>query len=167
MAHVLVTYASRHGSTAEIAEAIGAELRAHSLDVDVRAMHDVDTIYPYDAYVLGSAVYMGSWMREARRFVDEHYELLSTRPVWLFSSGPIGEPASVGAETFDATDLARDLHAADHRLFDGKLDHHVLRLGDRALARALRVPDGDYRDWDAITQWAGDVARTLGLVSAG
>lgn len=167
MTHVLVASASRHGSTTEIAEAIAARLRTQGLDVDVRAMHEVDTVYPYDAYVVGSAVYMGSWLKEARHFVDEHFELLSTRPVWLFSSGPIGEPPSAGAETFDATDLQADLHAVDHALFDGKLDHHVLRLGERALARALRVPDGDYRDWGAIESWGDEIARTLALVTAG
>lgn len=167
MTRVLVASATRHGSTTEIAEAIGAELRADGLDVDVRQMHEVDTVYPYDAYIIGSAVYMGSWLRDARHFVDEHFELLSTRPLWLFSSGPIGEPPSAGAETFDATDLKADLHAVDHALFDGKLDHHVLRLGERALARAMRVPDGDFRNWDTIRHWADEIARTLALVSAG
>jgi menaquinone-dependent protoporphyrinogen oxidase len=167
MPRVLVAHASRHGSTAEIAEAIGAQLRGHRLEVDVRAMHEVDTVYPYDAYVLGSAVYMGSWLREARHFVDEHYELISTRPAWIFSSGPIGDPPSAGAETFDATDLTADLHAVEHKLFDGRLDHHALRLGERALTRAMRVPDGDYRDWAAISSWADEIARTIALVSAG
>jgi menaquinone-dependent protoporphyrinogen oxidase len=158
---VLVAFASRHGSTVEIAEAIGARLRAAGLGVDVLAADEVDTVYPYDAYVLGSAVYMGSWLREARAFVDEHFELLRSRPVWLFSSGPIGE-----SDTFDATDLAADLQAVDHRLFDGRLDHRRLRLGERALVRAMRVPDGDHRDWAAIDGWAADIARTLALVSA-
>ena len=160
---VLVAHASRHGSTAEIAEAIGARLRETGLDVDVLPMHDVDTVYPYEVCVLGSAVYMGSWLRDARRFVDEHFELLQSRPVWLFSSGPVGGGP---ADTFDATDLARDLHAVDHRLFDGRLDHRRLRLGERGLIRVMRVPDGDHRDWDAIGAWAADIARTLSLVSA-
>lgn len=158
---VLVASASRHGSTSEIAESIGGRLRAAGLDVDVLAMHDVDTVYPYEAYVLGSAVYMGSWLREARGFVDDHFELLQSRPVWLFSSGPVGE-----TDSFDATDLAADLRAVDHRLFDGKLDHRHLKLGERALVRAMRVPDGDHRDWDAIGAWAADIAHTLAFVSA-
>lgn len=160
---VLVACASRHGSTSEIAAAIGGRLRAAGIDVDVLGVHEVDTAYPYDAYVLGSAVYMGSWLRDARRFVDEHLELLRTRPVWLFSSGPVGDS---GVDTFDATELSADLRAVDHRHFDGKLDHEHLRLGERALVRAMRVPDGDYRDWAAIETWAAEVARTLALVSA-
>jgi menaquinone-dependent protoporphyrinogen oxidase len=160
---VLVASASRHGSTAEIAEAIGGRLRTAGLDVDVLEMREVDTVYPYDAYVLGSAVYMGSWLRDAQRFVDEHFELIRERPVWLFSSGPIGES---GVDTFDATELAADLRAVDHRQFDGKLDHRHLRLGERALVRAMRVPDGDHRDWDAIGDWAAEIAHTLSLVSA-
>jgi menaquinone-dependent protoporphyrinogen oxidase len=158
---VLVAFATRHGSTAEIAEAIGGRLRAARLDVDVLDVNEVDTVYPYDAYVLGSAVYLGSWLRDARRFVDEHFELLESRPAWLFSSGPVGESG-----TFDATELAADLHAVDHRLFDGKLDRRHLRLGERALVRALHVPDADCRDWDAIGSWSAEIARTLELVRA-
>jgi menaquinone-dependent protoporphyrinogen oxidase len=160
---VLVTSASRHGSTAEIATAIGGRLRAAGLAVDVLDVDEVDTAYPYDAYVLGSAVYMGNWLRDAERFVDEHFELLRSRPVWLFSSGPIG---TSGVDTFDATDLAADLHAVDHRHFDGRLDHRRLGLGERALVRAMRVPDGDHRDWPAIDAWAAEIAHTLALVSA-
>jgi menaquinone-dependent protoporphyrinogen oxidase len=163
---VLVASASRHGSTTEIADAVGEALRQGGLDVDVAPMGEVDTIYPYDAYVLGSAVYMGSWLREAQQFVDEHVELLRTRPLWLFSSGPIGE-AGAGADPFDATGLVADLHAVEHAVFDGKLDHRSLRLGERALVRAMRVPDGDHRDWDRIAAWGAEIARALSLVSAG
>ena len=88
MTKVLVASASRHGATTEIADAIGDILRAQGLEVDVREMDAVDTVYPYDAYVLGSAVYIGSWLHSARDFIDEHWELLATRPTWLFSSAP-------------------------------------------------------------------------------
>src|SRR6478735_11803045 len=90
MTRVLVASASKHGSTEEIAQAIADVLLAHGLCVDVRRMEDVATALPYEAYVLGSAVYMGNWLRVAHRFVDRHSELIRTRPTWLFSSGPIG-----------------------------------------------------------------------------
>ena len=77
---VLVASASKHGSTEEVAAAIGEILRAHGLAVDVKRMEDVDTVFPYDAFVLGSAVYVGGWLRSANRFVAEHEELISTRP---------------------------------------------------------------------------------------
>jgi len=162
MTKVLVASASKHGSTEEIAEAIGHVLRAHGLEVDVKRMEDVDTVFPYDAFVLGSAVYVGGWLRSANRFLAEHEELISTRPTWLFSSGPIGDPPHVAAEElFDAVDLVDRTRARDHRQFGGKLDKAQLSLGERAAAGLLRVPGGDYREWDAITAWGTAIARSL------
>ncbi len=162
MTKVLVASASKHGSTEEIAEAIGDVLRAHGLEVEVRRMEDVYTVFPYDAYVLGSAVYVGGWMRRATRFLEEHGELIATRPTWLFSSGPVGDPPHATAqESFDAVDLVERTHARDHRQFGGKLDKGQLSLGERAAAGLMRVPAGDYREWDAITAWATAIGRTL------
>jgi menaquinone-dependent protoporphyrinogen oxidase len=162
MTKVLVASASKHGSTEEIAEAIGEVLRAHGLEVDVKRMEDVDTVFPYDAYVLGSAVYVGSWLRRATKFVDEHAELISTRPTWLFSSGPIGDPPHAAADdVFNAVDLVDRTRARDHRNFGGKLDKGHLSLGERAAAGLLRVPSGDYRQWDAVTAWATAIGRSL------
>ena len=161
MTKVLVASASKHGSTEEIAEAIGDVLRAHGLEVEVRRMEDVYTVFPYDAYVLGSAVYVGGWMRRATRVLDERGELIATRPTWLFSSGPVGDPPHATAqESFDAVDLVERTHARDHRQFGGKLDKGQLSLGERAAAGLMRVP-GEYREWDAITAWATAIGRTL------
>ena len=92
-------------------------------------MEDVDTVFPYDAYVLGSAVYVGGWLRSANHFVDEHAELISTRPTWLFSSGPIGDRTHRSREEFfDAVDLVDRTRARDHRQFGGKLDKEHLSL---------------------------------------
>ena len=125
-------------------------------------MEDVDTVLPYEAYVLGSAVYMGSWLRSARRFVDEHAELLALRPTWLFSSGPVGSPRTLRpTSAFDVADLVKTTRAREHHLFGGKLDKHDLGLAERALAGALRVPGGDYREWDAVAAWATAIARAL------
>src|SRR4051812_11266359 len=123
MTKVLVATASRHGATAEIGESIAVLLRGYGLEVDVRRMEDVDTLYPYDAFVLGSAVYMGSWLRTAHRFVDEHAELIRSRPTWLFSSGPIGRPPhEAPSESFDADELVQETNARGHQLFGGRLD---------------------------------------------
>lgn len=159
---VLVASASKHGATEEIAAAIGEVLAAQGVPVEVRRMEDVDTVMPYEAYVLGSAVYMGGWLRSARHFVDEHAELLALRPTWLFSSGPVGSPPHPAAdEAFDIADLIKKTRAREHHLFGGKLDKHDLGLAERALAGALRVPGGDYREWDAVAAWATAIARAL------
>jgi menaquinone-dependent protoporphyrinogen oxidase len=157
---VLVTSASRHGSTEEIARMISEVLEAQGVDVEVKRMEDVDTVMPYEAFVIGSAVYMGNWLRTAREFVDEHVDTIAHRPTWLFSSGPIGShPAT--SDLFDATDLVESTHAREHHLFGGKLDKDSLGLAERALAGALRVPGGDYREWDAVAAWATAIARVL------
>jgi len=159
---VLVAYESKHGATGEIALTIGDVLTAQGVEVDVRRMADVDTVMPYDAFVLGSAIYMGSWMRSARHFLDEHAEILTLRPTWLFSSGPIGDPPRpAAADSFDVSDLVETVHARDHHLFGGKLDKHELGIAERAVAGALRVPTGDFREWDAVAAWATAIARVL------
>jgi menaquinone-dependent protoporphyrinogen oxidase len=157
---VLVASASRHGATAEIAQAIGDVLESQGVRVEVKRMEDVDTVLPYDAFVLGSAVYMGNWLRVARDFVDEHGDLIARRPSWLFSSGPIGShPAA--SDAFDITKIAEATQAREHHLFGGRLDKEHLRPLERALTGALQVPGGDYREWDAVAAWATAIARVL------
>lgn len=155
---VLVASASKHGATEEIAKAIGEVLEAQGVQVEVRRMQDVGAVMPYEAFVIGSAVYMGSWLRVARDFVDEHRDVIVRRPTWLFSSGPIG---SRSAE-FDITAIAAATRARDHHLFGGRLDNGHLGLVERAVAGALHAPRGDYREWDAVAAWATAIARSLG-----
>lgn len=156
---VLVASSSRHGATEELARMLATTLAGQGLDVDVRRMEDVDTVFPYDALVLGSAVYMGRWTPEAREFVDLHEGGILTRPTWLFSSGPIGD--YVGGDPFDADPLMRQTRAREHHLFGGRLLTSSLGLRERAFARMLHVPAGDYREWAAAAAWATAIARTL------
>ena len=156
MTKVLVAASSRHGATYELAQAIGSVITAHGLRVDVRRIEDVDTVFPYDAYVLGSAVYMGRWTKEAQHFVAEHGEVIATRPTWLFSSGPIGDTGE-----FDSTPLIEATGAREHHLFGGRLIKASLGRRERALAGLLRAPDGDHRDWAVVTAWATAIARTI------
>ncbi|HZQ80923.1 MAG TPA: flavodoxin domain-containing protein [Gaiellaceae bacterium] len=159
MTNVLVATSSRHGATAQIARAIGEVLTDNGLDVDVLRIEDVRDVTPYDAYVLGSAVYMGRWLPEARAFVEEHRELLATRPAWFFSSGPIGsQPAGAEVDTADVDAL---VHPRDHHVFGGRLALGELTRRERLFARLLRVQDGDYREWHTVTAWATAIARSL------
>ena len=90
---VLVTAASKHDATLEIAERIGADLAESGLDVDVRNVEEVADLAGYEAVVLGSGVYLGNWLKSARRFIDIHAVELAQRPTWLFASGSIvGDP---------------------------------------------------------------------------
>ena len=163
---VLVTAASRHGATDEIAEAIGAALGEASVEADVRPVADVDSVEPYDAVVLGSAVYVGKWLDEAKAFANEHREALRARRVWLFSSGPLGEPPKPDEEPIDAAPMMETTGARGHRIFSGQLAKDRLSFGERAVVGLVRAPYGDYRNWPAIRAWAQEIAEQLRSSSA-
>jgi menaquinone-dependent protoporphyrinogen oxidase len=158
----LIAVASRHGSTREIAQAIAGELVASELAVDVRDAGDVESIDPYDAVILGSAVYMGSWLPEARAFVDRYQPRLAAVPVWLFSSGPIGagDPQPPG-DPGQLPELIQATGAREHRIFSGKIDKRRLGFGERLAIKLVRAPEGDFRDWEAIRAWAREIAAAL------
>ncbi|MDT7799647.1 MAG: menaquinone-dependent protoporphyrinogen oxidase [Actinomycetota bacterium] len=164
---ILVTVASRHGATREIAETIATAAGSALTDagvssqIEVRDASLVTSLEGFDAVVLGSAVYMGHWLEAvtelAGRFTDE----LRARPVWVFSSGPVGDhPAD---EPGNAADVVMRLGARGHRLFGGKIDRHALHFPERAMVAALRVEDGDYRDWPSIRAWGREIGATLAV----
>lgn len=155
---VLVTYASKHGSTKGIAEAIGRRLRERAIAVEVRPMRDVDGLERYDALVIGSAVYLGSWMKEAQAFLDRHAETLHRVPTWLFSSGPTGIDSSGGALLDKQQKRLDALGARDHQVFAGALDPEDLGFLERRVVKAAKTPIGDFRDWSEVERWADTIA---------
>jgi menaquinone-dependent protoporphyrinogen oxidase len=159
--HILVTVASRHGATTEIGMAIADELRRASHEVDVRDPADVASLDGYDAVVLGSAVYAGRWLESARRFSERHQPALRARPVWIFSSGPIGEPLAPTEEAADGLRLVTELAAHEHRTFAGRVNASDLGWVERTITRMVKAPDGDFRDWAAIRAWSSEIAASL------
>lgn len=160
---VLVASASKHGSTTEIARAIGTALLLRMVDAEVKTVESVVTIETYDAVVLGSGVYMGHWLEPAKRFIEQHTDELQRRPVWLFSSGPLGDPPKPVTESVDVADLIEATHAREHRVFAGSLDKHELGIAERAMVTAVRAPEGDFRPWDEIDAWAGAIVAELAV----
>jgi len=160
---VLVTAASRHESTAEIARAIAAGLNARGLHAETPPLEEAGVLAGFDAVVLGSAVYLGHWLKQAREFAQVHSAALLQRPVWLFSSGPVGPPEHrVPAEgPTDIETIAALTGARDHRVFAGVLDRSRLGVAERATVRIARVSEGDFRDWEAIEAYAGEIAAAL------
>jgi menaquinone-dependent protoporphyrinogen oxidase len=160
---VLVTAASRHGATHEIASAIAHGLSRRGIDADAHPLEELAGLHGYDAYVIGSAVYIGRWLAPARELVENHAETLTARPVWMFSSGPLGPPDALKPEgdPVDASDMVEAAGAVEHRVFAGRLDKRLLGLGEKAVVVAVRAPEGDFRDWDAIDGWAGEIADQL------
>lgn len=159
---VLVAHASRHGSTAEIAARIAAVLADRSLAVECHRVEDSPTLDEVDAVVLGGAVYAGSWPKSALAWVDQVAATAATMPVWVFSSGPAGDPPRPAERPAQADAVAERLAPRDHAVFAGVIDRSRLSFIERGIVAALRIPDGDYRDWAAITAWAEGIASTLG-----
>jgi menaquinone-dependent protoporphyrinogen oxidase len=158
---VLVTVASKHGSTAEIAKEIASVLNETEIDAVVTPPEEVQAIDEYDPVVLGSAVYAGHWMKEAKELVDRHGDALAERPVWLLSSGPIGDPPKPEEDPVDVASVLERTGAREHRVFAGKLVKKGLSFGEKAIVLALRAPEGDFRDWDEIRSWAGEIADAI------
>jgi menaquinone-dependent protoporphyrinogen oxidase len=164
--NVLVVYGSKHGATREIGEAIAHRLEDDGLNADCASAADVDDLGPYNAVVLGSAVYMGRWRREARRFLAHHRKELAERPVWLFSSGPIGtDKDPQESEPRKAVREAERLDARDHVVFPGRVPLHPRGRIEQALARSVAEDERDARDWGEIERWADTIAHSLGATT--
>ncbi|HEY7020247.1 MAG TPA: flavodoxin domain-containing protein [Ktedonobacterales bacterium] len=159
---VLVTYASKHGSTEEIAERITATLRRSGIETDLQPVEAVRDVEPYAAIVLGSAIYYGSWLKEAREFVHHYEAALATRPVWLFSSGPLGvEVKDAEPQPKEYAEFKESVRPRDPRIFFGALDYSQLSFMERMVVKGVRAPEGDFRDWPAIEEWAESIAHAL------
>jgi len=163
---ILVAYASKHGSTIEIAQKIGEVLTEAGLQVNVLPVEKVTDVTPFDAVVLGSAVYAGSWRKEAVTFLEEYKTLLAKVPVWLFSSGPMGkgDPVTlVQGWHFPSAQqsIADRIHARDIALFHGAIDMKKLNYVERQIVKEFQPDVGDFRDWEAITNWAISIAVSL------
>ena len=161
MPSILVSAASRHGSTREIAQAIAESLRSAGLTVDVVDPDRVGSVEAYDAVVLGSGIYAGRWLEAARRLTERHRAELKGRPVWLFSSGPIGEPLTPVEEPRDGVRLVSELRAREHRVFAGRLDPSELGWVERTITGMVEAPNGDFRDWREIRGWAEEIAAAI------
>jgi len=164
---VQVICGTRLGATRQIAERIAHRLAEAGLEATSLAPEEVVGEPDGDAFVIGSGVYAGHWQKAIARFAREKAPTLRRRPVWLFSSGPLGDSAagSPPTEPREAQELRRVLDARDHRVFAGALDRRAIEGSDlnrleRAITRRF-IPEGDWRDWDVIDRWADDIAASL------
>ncbi len=157
---VLVAVGSKYGSSRAVAKAIAATLEEHGFEVDSQDAADVRSVMPFDAVILGSAVYGGLWRRDASALAKEHREALRLRDVWTFSVG-MENVVVEGQPKDEAYAIADAIGAHEHKRFPGALDPDKLNIGERALIRALDPPLGDFRDFDEVKAWAESVAAQL------
>lgn len=163
MKNVLIAYASKHGSTAEIARAIACELEGGGLAVEVREVSGVESIEQVDAVVVGSAVYIGQWQPAAVDFIGRHQDGLKRVPVWLFSSGPLGDDPFPKEDPPATRELIEKTGARGYRSFAGRLDRSLLGFGERLISGVVRAPSGDFRRWPEIRAWAREIAAELAV----
>lgn len=186
MRRVLVVYGSRHGGTAGIAKRIGEVLRKDGLEVVVADAVDRPNPRGFDAAIIGSGVYMGSWLKEATEVLERNHDSLTHQPVWLFSSGPLPGstadkkapadpiekalgpaegPGSGGRKKID--ELTAGIRLRGHRVFQGAYDpSDPPRAMSERLVRMMPaskglLPAGDFREWNAIEAWAHEIAGEL------
>jgi menaquinone-dependent protoporphyrinogen oxidase len=158
---VLLAYATRFGSTQEVAEAVAASLREAGLKVDLRLMREVESLDQYEAVVLGAAIYNTKWHAEAHQFLARHQAALTQRPVAIFTLGPIS--SSANAKRNSRRQLDKELtkypwlKPAVVEIFAGKYDSKKPGMG--FFERLL--PARDYRDWAAIRAWANALPAQL------
>ena len=163
---VLVAYASKHGATAEIAEKIGQVFCQADLQIDVLPVDQVKDLTPYQAVVLGSAIYIGQWRKDAARFLQTYETPLAQRQVWLFSSGPTGkrDPKKIQKDQRLPESLqpvADRIQPRDIAVFHGNLDMKKLNFIEKTMIKKVNAPFGDFRDWEAIAAWAAGIVDVV------
>jgi menaquinone-dependent protoporphyrinogen oxidase len=173
--HVLVAYASRHGSTKGIAERLAEKITSAGHVASAVPVREVRDAAGYDAFVVGSAAYLFHWLKDATRFVNKNRSVLASHPVWLFSSGPVGTDL-VDDKGRDVMETSRpkefdefkdSIHPKGEQIFFGAWDPDAPAVGmaERFMklmpAARSSLPVGDFRDWDAIDAWAGEIATGL------
>lgn len=167
---VLVAYASKYGSTQEVAEAVAETLQENGLTVDIEPMKKVKDLEGYAVVVLGAPLYMLHLHTDARSFLSKHRKALKKRRVAVFALGPFHDKENEWEEVREQLDkeLAKfpELAPIAVQIFGGKFDPENLRFPDNLIASLPasplhNMPAIDVRDWTAIRDWANKLAMQL------
>jgi menaquinone-dependent protoporphyrinogen oxidase len=172
---VLVVYASRYGATQGIAERIADTLRRQGIEATVESAQQAPDPASYDAAVIGSAAYFFRWMKPATEFVRHNADSLAKLPVWLFSSGPLGtkdkdaqgRDLCAVLEPKEIAEFRESVKPRDHRVFFGVMDASKLGFLHRLIYKLpanrdnAMFPQGDFRNWAGIEDWASNIAEAL------
>ena len=166
---VLIAYATRCGSTAEVAEAIAKKLAERGNSVELKAIKDQPSLEGYHAVVLGSAIRMGSWVGEAAEYVQANQAALNSLPTAIFSvhSNNLGDDETSRAARGEYHKAVRALITpAAEAFFAGKIDLSKMSFLDRLITKMMKTEEVDYRDWDKINAWAAGLPFAAGKAQA-
>ncbi|MHB8104443.1 MAG: flavodoxin domain-containing protein [Dehalococcoidales bacterium] len=163
---VLVAYASKYGATKEIAEKIGEVLKEAGLNADIVPIKSVKNLGDHKDVVIGSAMYMGMWLREGANFLKKNEALLVERRVWVFSSGPSGKGDPVQllkgvVLPLNVKQIIERIKPQDIAVFHGYLNEEKMNSIEKWVVKRVGGGFGDFRDWDMITKWAQKVAAAI------
>ncbi|SPT53968.1 Protoporphyrinogen IX dehydrogenase [menaquinone] [Actinomyces bovis] len=158
---ILLVASSRHGSTEEVASVIADELRKSGMEVDLSRPEDVTSVVGYDAFVIGSAVYLTRWTEAALDFCRRFQGALSSHPVWAFSVGLSGLPKGKVSDSRRIGPVLLALDVEGHVTFAGRFDPGKLNLRERTIAKVGGAAEGDFRDWDEVRAWAKSIVEVL------
>jgi menaquinone-dependent protoporphyrinogen oxidase len=162
--NVLVAYATKLGSTVEVAQSIGKTIAQNGFKVEVNSIKDVADTSGYDAVIFGSAIRMGQWLPEAIEFTNRHQASLKKVPVAIFTVHILNQgddPESRKERLAYTESVKKILTPKAEAFFTGKIDPVQLNFFERLLFKAVNSPDGDYRDWDRIRSWANEVSQMI------
>lgn len=157
----MVVVSSRHGSSEDIGGAIVEELQLAGFDAVRQSPGDVASLDGVDAVVVGSAVYMSQWLEDARNFISHYGAALRAIPLWAFSVGLSGVPMGNVQDPRRIGPALLAINPIDHQTFKGAMDFGKLTLRERSVARLGNAPEGDYREWDKVREWARQIAKDL------
>lgn len=163
-ARILVAYATRTGSTAEVADAIARRLCQAGFEADVRPVAEVGNLEGYDGAVLGSAIRFAAWLPEMIDFLTAHRDRLAVMPVAFFTMHmlALGDDPGAAVERAKYTARPRSLvEPVEEAFFAGKIDTARLSLFDRLAVRLVKSPVGDRRDWQRIGDWTDTLAARM------
>ena len=160
--NILVTAGSKYGSTEEIGQIIAETINASKHTAELMSPDDINSLDGFDACIIGSAIYAGRWRREIRDLIDTNADRLQQLPVWLFSSGPVGNPLRPEQQDIVHVETIMErIQPVEHKMFGGKIDKAKLSRVDKAIIATLNAPVGDYRSKKDIKDWAQSIIKKL------
>ena len=156
----VVAYATKLGSTREVAQTIGDTLSKQGMEVDVKVIQDITSLDGYSTIIIGSAIRMGRWLPEAVDFAKQHQQLLKEAKTAIFSVHILNSddtPESAKEREAYTKEINDIITPQSEAFFTGKVDPAKLGFKERLLFKMVKSPEGDFRDWDVIRSWANQL----------